>query len=162
MDLKDARPGAAVELPQGLYALAAVTHCRATALEWLVFELAADEATAPQGTVPGGPTQSATGGCPRPPTLALVADQLYTATRDEADAWPDAAELTVDDVTYRLRHQGEARGERTARQGHAEFWLGRYRHYECDGRVLIFMDVHGATERLTGEAMDVRLVRVYE
>jgi len=156
MELADARPGAAIELPEGLYALAALTHCRATALEWLIFELAADE-----GTVPEGPTQSPAGGCPQCPTLALVAGQLHTATVAEADALPEADELTVNHMIYHLRSHGEARGERSSSDGHTDFWLGQYRHYEREGRVLIFMDVRGRIQRLTGEPMDARLIRVY-
>jgi len=156
MELRQARPGAAVELPQGVYTLDRVTHCRATALEWLIFELVAEEAT-----VPGSSPPSSAGGCPHCPTLALIADRLYEVVVTAAEALPDDAALTVEQQTYRRRHRGEARGERSGRTGHADFWLGQYRHYEGDSRVLIFMDVHGEIQCLTGKAMDLRLVRAY-
>jgi len=154
MELRDARPGAAIELPQGLYALEALTHCRATALDWRVFELAAEE-TEP---VPlEGPDTIR----PAVPILALIGDQLHGVALTEVEALPDDAELTVAHMIYRLRHHGEARGERSGRDGHTDFWLGPYRHYEREGHVLIFMDVHGEIQCLTGKAMDPRLVRVY-
>ncbi len=153
MDLKDARPGDAIELPEGVYALAAVTHCRATALEWLTLELAAGEAAEPLK----GPATSR----PAVPTLALIGDRLYSITATEVETLPAAAELTIEHMIYRLRHHGEARGERSSRDGHADFWVGQYRHYEREGHVLLFMEVHGVVQRLGGEEMDLQLVRVY-
>jgi hypothetical protein len=168
MELRQARPGAAVELPQGIYTLDRVTHCRATAIEWLIFELAADDSATPAAPLPleGRSGQDVRMAISRPavpavPTLALMADRLYAVTVAAADALPSNAELTFEDVPYHLRHRGEARGERAGRTGHADFWLGPYRHYEATDRVLLFMDVHGQVQRLSGNEMDPQLVRLY-
>ena len=95
------------------------------------------------------------------PTLALIGDRLYSITATEVETLPAAAELTIEHMIYRLRHHGEARGERSSRDGHADFWVGQYRHYEREGHVLLFMEVHGVVQRLGGEEMDLQLVRVY-
>jgi len=96
------------------------------------------------------------------PTLALIGDRLYSITATEVETLPAEAELTVEHMIYRLRHHGEARSERSSRDGHADFSLGQYRHYEREGHVLLFMDVHGAIQRLGGEEMDLRVLRVFE
>ena len=142
MDLHDARPGDAIELPEGIYTLAALTHCRAAGLAWLVWELA--------------PEQGA------PVLLALIDDGVYRAKLDAAEALPNEPELTVEHMIYRLREQGEARGERSTHDGEHDFWLGQYRYYDRGDRALIFMDVHGRIQRLAAEPMDAQLVRIYQ
>jgi len=142
MDLHDARAGDAIELPEGVYSLTALTHCRAAGLEWIVWELAAEK---------------------RPPAiLALIGRGVYRAKLAEAEALPAEPELTLDDVTYRFVGQGEARGERAGKDGARDFWLGRYRYYEAGDRTLIFMGIHGRVQRLSAEKMDEQLVRVYQ
>lgn len=145
MDLARARPGDAIELPEGVYGLAAVTHNRAAALSWTVWELVPDEQTA------GDPVM-----------LALIEDQPYRAKISLVETLPLEDEATVDHMIYRLRHQGEARAERSDRDGKRDFWLGRYRLYEREGVPLIYAEAHDQVVRLTCARMDERTVTVFQ
>lgn len=157
MDLTRARPGDAIELPEGVFALASVTHFRATALDWSIWELAPDE----QETVPEATAQSPAGSGPRPVLLALIDTKPYRAQLDETETLPDDAELTINHMIYRLRHRGEARAERASQDGQHDFWIGQYRHYEREGVPLILSDQRGRITRLTGEPMDERVISIF-
>jgi hypothetical protein len=149
MDLHRAQAGDAVELPEGMFTLAALTRWRGTALEWSVWELQADDSgTAAPATAP--------------PQLAIVGEGAYRVGTTAAPAMPGEETVSVDSVEYRLRQHGEVRGERNTRDGKHTFWLGQYRCYLAEGRVLLFTEVHGDLQRLAGEAMDARLISIYE
>ena len=142
MELYDAQVGDAIELPEGIYTLTTVTHCRATGLDWIVWELSPEQGD--------------------PVTLALIDRRAYRGKLRDVEALPTEPQLTVEHMIYSLSQQGEARGERPIKDGEHDFWLGQYRYYERGDRALIFMDVHGRIQRLSAEKMDEQLVRVYQ
>jgi hypothetical protein len=145
MKLTDARPRDAIELPEGMYTLAAVTHHRAAALDWIVWELIPDEHTAGEVVM-----------------FALIEGQPYRVKIVVVDALPQEDEVTVDHMIYELRGQGEARAERSDMDGKRDFWIGSYRLYEREGLPLVFAEAHERVIRLTFDRMDEKLVSVFQ
>lgn len=140
MELRRARPGDAVELPEGIFTISALTHCRAAGMEWMVWQLSGEDA--------------------QELALALIDGAPYRVRAEEAQELPAEMALTVGEREYRLKRQGEVRGERSSAQSR-EFWLGQYRAYESGDRVLVFMEINGAIEAFSGEKMDPWLVSVF-
>ena len=140
MELRNVRPGDAVELPEGIFTISALTHCRAAAVEWMLWQLSGEGA---EGL-----------------TLALIDGAPYRVQAVEAQELPAETALTVGEHEYRLKRQGEVRGERSSADSR-EFWLGQYRAYESGDRVLVFMEINGAIEAFSGEKMDPRLVSAF-
>lgn len=165
MDLRDARPGDAIELPEGVYSLVAITHCRAAAMDWSVWDLEADaaEGAVPAGDSPAPPTPPPVAATPSPTlTLALIDGQPYRAQVTAVEALPDEDEVTVNHMIFRLRHRGEARAERSGTDGQRDFWLGQYRRYDREGKLMIFMEQYDQVTRLLADPMDEHLVAVFQ
>ena len=140
--------GMAVELPGGVYNVVGVTRYSASALDCRLWQLDSGEG------------QTA--------LLAGVGETFYTPVLDAVDALPDDPQVTVNDVSYALRGEGEARAEKSAvaapgeSRGRSDFWLARYRFYTATGKVALFTADKDGLHRLLGEELAPGLVQVYK